>query len=116
MATPKAQKKPDLVDWHPADVVAALRKKGWSLQQLALANGYTNRSAFSKALYGPYPRVEGFIAEALEVDPETLWPSRYGRTGLPNRKRGPAPMRPAGFKTKCSTPSAGRNPQSKEAA
>lgn len=95
MTTPKTNKKAAaLQDWHPADVVATLRKAGWSLQQLAFHHGYTSRQAFSKALHAPYPAVERLIAGALEVKPESIWPSRYGADGLPNRSPGPKPLRP----------------------
>lgn len=92
MAKPPAQKKPG--DWHPADVVAALRKAGWSLSQLCLHHGYSERSALSVALRRPYPKAEKLIAAALGLQPATIWPSRY-TDGLPNRTRGPKPMRPA---------------------
>ncbi|MGA7438616.1 MAG: helix-turn-helix transcriptional regulator [Luteibacter sp.] len=94
MSLPTAQKKPATGDWHRADVIAALRKKGWSLQQLALENGYNQRSSLSKALGSPSPKGEAIIAAALGVQPQIIWPSRYNSDGTPNRTRGPKPMRP----------------------
>lgn len=65
------------MDWDPADIVAELRKAGWSLRQLSFAHGYRT-NALKHALRRPYPRAERIIAEALGMGPETIWPSRYG--------------------------------------
>lgn len=94
MSLPTTQKKPVKEDWHRADVIAALRKKSWSLQQLALAHGYNQRSSLSKALGSPSPKGEKIIADALGLLPQDIWPSRYNTDGTPNRTRGPKPMRP----------------------
>lgn len=74
-------------DWHPADIKAALEKKGWSLGKLARAHGY-NRKSPSLALKQPWPRMEQIIAEAIGVEPRELWPSRYSMDGKPNRRVG----------------------------
>lgn len=69
-------------DWHPADVIAALWKRGISLRQLdqkhGLAPGY-----MTKALRTRMPRAQRLIAEALDVPPSRIWPSRYDRKGQP---------------------------------
>ena len=94
--TPTANpKKPASKDWHPADVIAAIRKKGWSLQQLAFAHGYGARTALAKALHQPYPKAEAIIAGTLGVPPQTIWPSRYNPDGTTNRTGGARPLRPA---------------------
>lgn len=64
-------------DWHPADIKCALHKKGLTLRQLSLDNGYKNHNSVAKAFQRPWPKAERIIAKALEVDPEKLWPSRY---------------------------------------
>lgn len=92
-------KKTSLHDWHPAEVVAALRMKGYSLRQLALLNGYTNGNSLTPALRRPYPLAEGLIAEAIGIPPQKIWPTRYGPDGKPNRgPSGAGPMLPAGAK------------------
>ena len=50
-------------DWHPADVIAELKKRGHSLAALAIANGYHPTSA-GKALKKSWPAMEQIIAEA----------------------------------------------------
>jgi Ner family transcriptional regulator len=94
MSLPTTQKKPVTGDWHRADVIAALRKKGWSLRQLSLDHGYTQQNLLSKALGSPSPKGEKIIADALDLLPQAIWPSRYNADGTPNRTRGPKPMRP----------------------
>ncbi|MFC3716845.1 transcriptional regulator [Luteimonas soli] len=99
MTARPAAKKTSPEDWHPAEVVAALRMKGYSLRQLAKLNGYGNENSLTTALRRPYPLAEGIIAEAIGVAPATIWPSRYGRDGKPNRgPSGPKPMLPHGAK------------------
>lgn len=73
---PKHEEKTPSSDWHAADVIAALRKQGTSLRQLALMRGYAPRS-LHKALSHPWKRAEEIIATALGVEPRTIWPSRF---------------------------------------
>ncbi len=63
-------------DWHPADIIAALRKKGTSLAALSRASGLSS-STLANALTRPWPKGEYLIAEALGVHPSVIWPSRY---------------------------------------
>ena len=63
-------------DWHPADIVAALRKKGWSLRQLSIAHDY-HPQTLRRALSHPYPNAEKLIAKALGLKPQAIWPARY---------------------------------------
>lgn len=63
-------------DWHPADVLAALKKRGLTLAGLSVANGY-HPTAAGKALKRPWPALEQIIAAALGLRPAVIWPSRY---------------------------------------
>jgi Ner family transcriptional regulator len=67
-------------DWHPADVQAALKKRGLSLAGLSRANGY-HPTAAGKALKRPWPALEVLIARAIDLTPRDIWPGRY--TSLP---------------------------------
>jgi len=69
-------------DWHPADVLAALKKRGQSLAGLSVANGY-HPTAAGKALKRSWPAMEAIIARALDLAPATIWPSRYDAAGQP---------------------------------
>ncbi len=76
-------------DWHPADVKAALEKRGLSMSQLSRGAGYSP-GTLSAALRRPYPHCEAIIAEALGMRPQEIWPTRYDAAGEPLRSpRGP---------------------------
>ncbi len=79
------------MDWDPADIVAALRKEGWSLRRLSFANGYRT-NAVKHALRRPYPQAERIIAGALQRDPAEIWPSRYGPFGGVGAQTSPAEL------------------------
>lgn len=59
---------------HPADVIAALRKRGTSLRKIAQQNGYSH---IQRVLTSPWLAAEQLVAKALDTSPQTLWPSRY---------------------------------------
>jgi Ner family transcriptional regulator len=61
-------------DMHPADVIAALRKRGTSLRKIAIENGYSH---IQRVLTSPWLAAEQLVAKALDTRPEELWPSRY---------------------------------------
>lgn len=61
-------------DWHPADVVAALRKRNISLRQLAIQHEYSH---IQRVLTSPWLAAEQIVAKALDTKPEAIWPSRY---------------------------------------
>ncbi|MEW9901075.1 helix-turn-helix domain-containing protein [Chitinivorax sp. PXF-14] len=65
-------------NWHRADVVAALKKKGWSLRRLSLQSGLAP-TTLSTALERPWPKAERIIAAAIGLPPEHIWPERYAK-------------------------------------
>jgi Ner family transcriptional regulator len=75
-------------DWHPADVLAALKKRGKTLSGISKANGY-HATAAGKALKQSWPAMEAVIAAAIGVAPEEIWPARYAE-----RRRSAARNRP----------------------
>jgi len=79
MAKRRTPKKADLQDWHRADIVAELRKAGWSLRRLATHHGYASPTTLTNALARPWPKGERIIAEAIGIDPATIWPTRYSK-------------------------------------
>lgn len=86
MSNLNSTKKASLEDWHPADIVAALRKRGWSLRKLSMHHGLSPWT-LKQAVSNPYPNGERLIAEAIGVKPWEIWPSRYDADGRPNRGR-----------------------------
>ena len=65
-----------LMDWHQADIIAGLRKKGTSLAAESRKNGLSS-STLANALTRSWPIGELLIARALDTDPWVIWPSRY---------------------------------------
>lgn len=113
MPNNETQKKPAHQDWHRADVKAALDKAGWSMRQLGIQHGYSEKSSpFGEVFRKPWPKVERIIAEAIGEKPQTIWPSRYNADGTPNRYKGRMPKRPPHIKPlQGSTRIVGCNPQ-----
>ncbi|WP_347253540.1 helix-turn-helix transcriptional regulator [Leminorella grimontii] len=63
-------------DWHPADIVAGLKKRGTTLAAVSREAGLAS-STLANTLNRHWPKGERLIAEALGVAPEQIWPSRY---------------------------------------
>lgn len=84
--------QPKKLDWHPADVMAALRKtrrsngRGWTLRALSLANGYSENAVGFTLRGHPWPAVEAIIASTIGVPAPEIWPSRYNTDGTPKRR------------------------------
>ncbi|MGA3402053.1 MAG: helix-turn-helix transcriptional regulator [Acetobacteraceae bacterium] len=88
MNDPESTQPHGSADWHPADVLAALKKRGQSLAGLSVAHGY-HPTAAGKALKRPWPAMEALIATALGLAPARIWPSRYDAEGQPIGVRTP---------------------------
>ncbi len=65
-----------IADMHRIDIVAALHKKGLTVQDLSVESGWS-KGTLSNALSRPWPKGERVIANALGMKPEEIWPSRY---------------------------------------
>jgi len=79
---------PQPTDWHPADVKAALEKRGYSLARISRELGLkptTANAVFQKR----YPRVQERIGRILDMHPSWIWPSRYDESGNPRYIRPP---------------------------
>ncbi|WJV54677.1 helix-turn-helix transcriptional regulator [Prodigiosinella aquatilis] len=63
-------------DWHPADIIAGLRKRGTTMAAVSREAGLAS-STLANALTRHWPKGERLIAEALHKRPEEIWPSRY---------------------------------------
>ncbi|MGS7193207.1 helix-turn-helix domain-containing protein [Enterobacter cloacae subsp. dissolvens] len=80
-------------DWHSADIIAGLRKNGTTLSALSRRSGLSS-STLSNALVRPWTKGEALIAQALNVSPEEIWPSRYiDKNGNPITRRSNAPIK-----------------------
>ncbi len=63
-------------DWHQADIIAAMKKKGFTLASLSRKSGL-NSSTLANALTRTWPKGEIIIARSLQLRPCDIWPSRY---------------------------------------
>ncbi|WP_140918684.1 helix-turn-helix domain-containing protein [Limnobaculum xujianqingii] len=80
------KRKEDLnADWHPADIKAALEKRGLTLRQLSVQAGYAEDSLKS-VLRTPCRPYQQIVASALDVPPDVIWPSRYQGNRCFNRE------------------------------
>ncbi|ACT06367.1 transcriptional regulator [Dickeya dianthicola] len=64
------------MDWHPADIIAALRKRNTTLAAVSRAAGLSS-STLANALIRPWPKGERLIADALGIQASEIWPNRY---------------------------------------
>ncbi|RRZ96951.1 helix-turn-helix transcriptional regulator [Erwinia sp. 198] len=74
----------ELKDWHTADIIAALKKRGTNLSALSRQAGLAS-STLANALRRPWPKGERLIAEALDIAPEKIWPTRYQHPVRPHK-------------------------------
>lgn len=63
-------------DWHPADIIAALKKQGTSLAAVSRKAGLAS-GTLANALRSHWPKGERLIAEALNISLAQIWPSHY---------------------------------------
>lgn len=86
-------------DWHKADIIAALHKRGTSLARVSREAGLASPT-LANALTRPWPRGEWLIAIALGLHPSEIWPARYRNTGSGHKFRKPLPGYPDGTNEK----------------
>ena len=68
-------------DMHPEDIKAEIRKRGYTMTELALANGMAKQSIGEAIRVRSSARAEKIIADLLEMKPREIWPSRYRADG-----------------------------------
>ncbi len=98
MATNTA-KKSSREDWHPADIVAALHKRGFTLRDIARSHGLKDSSTLSKAMIASYPAAERRLADAAGVPVHVMFASRYYPDGtqIPRGIRGERKLKSTQF-------------------
>lgn len=72
--------------WHPADIKAAIEKRGGTLAQIGRDAGLscgTPKAALARPCYSG----EQAIAKFLGVHARTIWPDRYDMSGKPLHPR-----------------------------
>lgn len=67
--------------WHPADIIAAVRKRGTSLQRLSRENGFSPFT-MNKAVRQCFPACHNIIANVIGVSRQSIWPQFYDHDGV----------------------------------
>ncbi len=78
--------KPSTLNMHPADIMAAIAKKGSNLSRIARAHKISH-AATSVALRKPCYVGEQAVANFLETPAHVIWPNRYDSNGIPLHPR-----------------------------
>lgn len=81
--TKTAPKNTSREDWHPADILAALHKRGITLRALAKKHGMTSSTSLSRAMVQSYPANEKRLADAVGVSVQEMFAARYHPDGTP---------------------------------
>ena len=81
--TVKDSKKTSRMDWHPADIVAALHKRGFTLRDVAKQHGLSDSTSLSRAMINSAPINERRIAEAAGIPVQIMYAARYYPDGTP---------------------------------
>nr|DAS94180.1 MAG TPA: putative transcriptional regulator [Caudoviricetes sp.] len=63
-------------NWHRADILAELKKRGWTLRSLA-EEGNVSYSTLKTVFDKSYPKMERLVANAIGVAPEVIWAARF---------------------------------------
>ncbi|HBT0246686.1 TPA: transcriptional regulator [Klebsiella pneumoniae] len=63
-------------NWHRADILAAIKKRGGTLAQLSRDNGLHERTLYN-ALESHWPKGERIIADYIGEEAQHIWPERY---------------------------------------
>ncbi len=73
---------PDLngMTWDRHAILAAIKRKGYTLERLATENGL-HKNSCKTALGVPFPKVDRIISTFLAVPLHLLWPDRYHVNG-----------------------------------
>jgi Ner family transcriptional regulator len=66
--------------WHPADIIAAVRKRGTSLQRLSREHGFSVFT-MNKAVRQCFPACHIIIAGVIGAPRQTIWPQFYDSEG-----------------------------------
>lgn len=92
-------KNASLEDWHPADILAALHKRGITLRYIAKQEGLTDSTTLSRAMLNSHPINEIRLAKYAGVPVWQMFPTRWHPDGtkIPRGIRGARQIKSTGF-------------------
>lgn len=88
------------ISWHPADIRAAIIKRGGTYKSVAEAAGISGTAVQTATQANCYVG-EQAIASFLQVPAHEIWPSRYDSDGLPKHPRIRKQLNAANSGVKC---------------
>ncbi|UCQ36766.1 helix-turn-helix domain-containing protein [Edwardsiella piscicida] len=68
-------------NWHRADILAAIKKRGGTLAQLSRDNGLHERTLYN-VLERHWPKGEKIVSDFIGVPVSTIWPERYKQLNI----------------------------------
>ena len=63
-----------VVVWHPQDIIAEIRKRGWTHQKIADHLGVSRSTVTQSIKTASSRKVCGFISELIGIPQAALWP------------------------------------------
>lgn len=66
--------------WHPADIIAGVRKQGTTLQRLSREHGFSVFT-MNKAVRQCFPACHAIISKVIGAPRQVIWPQFYDRDG-----------------------------------
>lgn len=75
-----------VIAWHPQDILAEIRKRGWTHQSIAVHLGLSRSTVSLSIKTGSSDQVRAFVANLIGVPEAKLWPFRFPPP--PRAKRG----------------------------
>jgi lambda repressor-like predicted transcriptional regulator len=66
-----------VVAWHPQDIIAGIRKGGWTHQRISEHLGISRSTVTLTIQTGSSPQVRAFISQLLGLPEAELWPFRF---------------------------------------
>ncbi|WP_272682341.1 helix-turn-helix domain-containing protein [Providencia sp. PROV120] len=76
LASQKKEQNASSKNWHRAEIIAEVKKKGSSLASLSRVNGLHKRTLYN-VLDRSWPKGEKIIADFLGLKVSDIWPERY---------------------------------------
>ena len=75
-----------VIAWHPQDIIAGIRKRGWTHRKIAEHLCLSRSTVTLSIKTGSSPIVRAFISELIGVPEAEMWPFRFP-CGPEKRKR-----------------------------
>ncbi len=75
-----------VLGWHPQDIIAAIKKQGWTHQRIADHLEISRATVSLGVRTGCSPAVREFVANLIGVTEQELWAHRFPSAEKPKDK------------------------------